>query len=111
MVEVIGAGPKPIPFKNLTTETLANAIEFCLEPRVAAIAQTIGDKIKQENGVRAAVDSFHTHLPRQDMECDLIPGEPAVWKFKKGRRIVKMSKLAALTLKNQGRLHEKHLQR
>ncbi|CAG8067607.1 unnamed protein product [Penicillium salamii] len=111
MIKATGAGPEPIPYKGLTTEKLVNAIAFCLEPTTAAVARRIGDQINRENGVRAAVNSFHAHLPRRDMQCDLIPGEPAVWKFKKGRRIVKMSKIAAFTLKAQGRLQEKHLQR
>ncbi|CAG8384820.1 unnamed protein product [Penicillium salamii] len=111
MVKATGAGPEPIPYKALTTEKLVDAITFCLEPTTAAVARRIGDQINQENGVRAAVNSFHAHLPRRDMECDLIPGEPAVWKFKKGRRIVKLSKIAAFKLKDQGRLQAKHLQR
>ena len=111
MVKATGAGPEPIPYKALNVDNLADAIEFCLEPAVAAVARRIADRINQENGVRAAVNSFHAHLPRQDMECDLIPGEPAVWKFKKGRRVVKMSKMAAFMLRDQGRLQEKHLKR
>ncbi|CAG7921989.1 unnamed protein product [Penicillium olsonii] len=111
MVKATGAGPEPIPYKALNVESLADAIEFCLEPGVAAVARRIGDQINRENGVRAAVNSFHAHLPRQDMECDLIPGEPAVWKFKKGRRVVKISKMAALMLRDRGRLQEKHLKR
>lgn len=110
MIAAAGAGLEPIPHKSLTAESLANAITYCLTPEAASIAQNMADKINQEDGVRAAVKSFHARLPRRDIECDLVPGEPAVWKFRKGRRIVKLSKIAALTLRSQGRLQEKHLQ-
>jgi hypothetical protein len=92
-------------------ENLTNAIQVCLAPETAVVARTIAAKINQEDGVRAAVDSFHARLPYRNMECDLIKGEPAAWKFKKGRRVIKMSKLAAMTLKNHGYLQEKHLKR
>ncbi|KAJ5546567.1 hypothetical protein N7494_004152 [Penicillium frequentans] len=111
MIAAAGAGLEPIPHKRLTVERLADAITYCLTPGAAAAAQVMADRINQEDGVRAAVKSFHAHLPRRDMECDLVPGEPAVWKFKKGRRIVKLSKLAAMVLRNRGCLQEKHLQR
>ncbi|KAJ6006146.1 hypothetical protein N7451_004090 [Penicillium sp. IBT 35674x] len=111
MIAAAGAGLEPIPHKSLTVEKLVDAITYCLTPEAASVAQTMADRINQEDGVRAAVKSFHAHLPRRDIECDLVPGEPAVWQFKKGRRIVKLSKVAALTLRNQGRLQEKHLQR
>lgn len=111
MIAAAGAGLEPIPYKSLTAEKLADAIRYSLTPEAAFVAQKMAARINQEDGVRAAVKSFHAHLPRRDMECDLVPGEPAVWKFKKGRRIVKISKMAALTLRNQGRLQEKFLQR
>jgi len=111
MIAAAGAGLEPIPHKSLTAEKLADAITYCLTPEAASVAQTMANRINQEDGVRAAVKSFYAHLPRRDMECDLLPGEPAVWKFKMGRRIVKLSKVAAMTLRNQGHLQEKHLQR
>jgi hypothetical protein len=45
------------------------------------------------------------------MKCDLIPGEVAVWKLKKGKRIFKLSNSAALILKSEGRFQKKHLRR
>ncbi|KAE8336658.1 hypothetical protein BDV24DRAFT_155031 [Aspergillus arachidicola] len=109
MIAAVGAGPEPIHHKNLTARSLADAITYCLTPQAAAVARDIADRMSQECGVRAAVDSFHAHLPRRKMQCDLIPSEPAVWYFKTGRRIVKLSKVAARTLKYQGRIHGKHL--
>jgi hypothetical protein len=47
------------------------------------------------------VESFHRHLPLEVMQCDLIPGQPAVWTLKSGRKPVKISKLAAEVLVSQ----------
>ncbi|KAJ5499096.1 UDP-glucuronosyl/UDP-glucosyltransferase [Penicillium expansum] len=111
MVATAGAGLDPIPYKSLTAQKLANAISYSFTPRAIAEAQSIAEKIKQESGVRAVVDSFHAHLPQTQMQCDLIPGEAAVWKLKKGKRILKLSNTAALVLKRQGRFQEKHFKR
>ncbi|OQD70782.1 hypothetical protein PENPOL_c001G00121 [Penicillium polonicum] len=111
MVATAGAGLEPIPYKSLTAQKLADAISYSLTPQAIAVAQSIAEKINQESGVRTAVDSFHAHLPRTQMQCDLIPGEVAVWKLKKGNRILKLSNAAALILKRQGRFQEKHLKR
>jgi UDP:flavonoid glycosyltransferase YjiC (YdhE family) len=111
MVAAAGAGLDPIPYKSLTPQKLADAISYCLTPHAVNIAQAIADRIKQESGVRAAVYSFHQHLPQKKMQCDLIPGKVAVWKLKKGKRVLKLSSTAALTLKIQGRFQKKHLRR
>lgn len=111
MVAAAGAGLDPIPYKSLTAQKLAEAISYCLTPHAVTVAQSIAGKIQQESGVRAAVDSFHAHLPQKKMKCDLNPGEVAVWKLKKGKRILKLSNSAALILKNEGRFQKKHLRR
>lgn len=54
-----------------------------------------------EQGVRAAAESFYKQLPREKMQCDLIPNQPAVWTLKSGRKPIKISKLAAEVLVSQ----------
>ncbi|KAJ5826653.1 hypothetical protein N7447_003416 [Penicillium robsamsonii] len=109
MVATAGAGPEPIPFQDLTAAKLADAITYCLTPHANTVAQSIADSMNEESGVSAAVDSFHAHLPQQSMTCDLLPGETAVWKVKRGRKAMKLSATAALVLKREGMLPEKHL--
>ena len=111
MVAAAGAGPKPIPHKTLTANKLADAITYSLSPHVATHARSIAEKIRKESGVRAAVDSFHAHLPRQKMQCNFVPGRPAVWEFRKGKQTVSLSKAAAGILTHRGRLQAKHLKR
>jgi hypothetical protein len=66
-----------------------------------AAAKAIARRMENEEGVRAAVESFHRHLPIEKMQCDLIPDQPAVWTLKSGRKPVKVSKVAAEVLVSQ----------
>jgi hypothetical protein len=93
-----GVGPEPITPRNLTVERLAEAIRFCLTEEALASAKAVGDRMCHENGVRAAVESFHKHLVSEELKCDLIPDQAAVWTCKAGKKRVKLSKLAAETI-------------
>lgn len=57
-----GAGPAPIPHKNLNVQNLSNAIAKALEPSTLERAQTIALKMQEESGVRHGVNSFHRNL-------------------------------------------------
>ncbi|GMH22258.1 hypothetical protein Nepgr_024101 [Nepenthes gracilis] len=58
-----GLGPEPIPISQLSAEALSNAIRFMLQPEVKYRATEIAKLIESEDGVAAAVDAFHRHLP------------------------------------------------
>ncbi|RDX82337.1 Sterol 3-beta-glucosyltransferase UGT80B1 [Mucuna pruriens] len=58
-----GLGPAPIPISQLSLENLSNAIKFMLQPEVKSRAMEIAKLIETEDGVTAAVDAFHRHLP------------------------------------------------
>ncbi|MED6158476.1 hypothetical protein PIB30_033113 [Stylosanthes scabra] len=60
-----GLGPAPIPISQLTLENLSNAIKFMLQPEVKSRAMEVAKLIKEEDGVTAAVDAFHRHLPSE----------------------------------------------
>ena len=109
MVAAAGAGPKPIPFKALTVETLSKAISFCLTPAAAVAAKGIAEKMKAESGVRAAVKSFHDNLPLDSMQCDLFPDQPAVWEYRKRSKKIKLSKLAVDVLAQQSTIEKTRL--
>jgi UDP:flavonoid glycosyltransferase YjiC (YdhE family) len=52
----LGAGPEPIPYKKLTVERLREAIEMGVNnPQMKQNAIELGDKIRTENGIEAAV--------------------------------------------------------
>ncbi|RVW48964.1 Sterol 3-beta-glucosyltransferase UGT80B1 [Vitis vinifera] len=58
-----GLGPAPIPISQLSVETLTDAIQFMLQPEVKSQAMELAKLIENEDGVAAAVDAFHRHLP------------------------------------------------
>ncbi|KAG4433698.1 hypothetical protein IFR05_010807, partial [Cadophora sp. M221] len=108
MVATAGAGPKPIPHASLQSRNLADAMLFCLTPEALIAAEKIAEKMRTEDGVKAAVKSFHANLPHEAMQCDFLPTEAASWSYKQGKTNIQLSKLAAATiLKQSGRLDRK----
>lgn len=111
LVASCGLGPRPIPYRSLTSQNLAEAIQFCLRPEAQSAAHDISKRMSHENGVAAAVDSFHRHLPLNDMRCSALPSKPAVWKLKKSSKPpIYLSKIAAEVLINYHRLKQSDLQ-
>ncbi len=55
----LGVGPKPIPFKKLTAERLAQAISTATtDAQIGHRAAALADKIQQEDGIRKAVETI-----------------------------------------------------
>ena len=98
MVATVGAGPLPIPYKVLSSDKLAEAINFCLTPEAFGAAQRIAVKMRLESGVKTAVDSFHRNLPLDRLKCDILPDQPAAWIYKKSKWPIKLSRIAAQVL-------------
>lgn len=106
MVASAGAGPPPIPFKELCVDKLVDAIQYCLEDDVQSSVQKIAAQVRTEKGVTNAVDSFHRHLPKTNMSCDLLPRNTARWLYqvrlnKAQRRTIKLSDAAVQVLLQQ----------
>lgn len=97
-----GAGPPPIPYKQLTADKLAAAITDALKPETLAKAQELGAKIKEEKGTEEGGKSFHDHLNVDSMRCSLAPHRVAVWRVK--RTQTRLSALAANILASEGLL-------
>jgi len=51
----LGDGPRPIPQKRLTAEKLAVAIRATTDPIMVARASALGERIRTEDGIAAAV--------------------------------------------------------
>ncbi|KAL6506599.1 hypothetical protein OROHE_022431 [Orobanche hederae] len=80
-------GPAPIPISQLSVESLSEAIRFMLQPEVKSRAMELSVCIRNEDGVGAAVDAFHCHLPPEvplptppPSEIDDTPN-PLQWLF------------------------------
>jgi len=62
-VAALGVGPKPIPYRRLSVERLAEAIRIATTDRLMRErAEALGRKIRAEDGVQRAVEAFHSHL-------------------------------------------------
>jgi UDP:flavonoid glycosyltransferase YjiC (YdhE family) len=100
MIYQKGAGPAPIPYKDLTAESLANAILRALQPDVVAQAQELGSHIQKERGNELGAQSFNDKLRPDDLRCSFAPNRVAVWKLK--RHNLQLSALAAALLAEKG---------
>jgi UDP:flavonoid glycosyltransferase YjiC (YdhE family) len=64
-VAELGAGPRPIPFKELTAERLADAIgQAVSDATMRESAGRIGERIRAEDGVGAAIEVLMNHVRR-----------------------------------------------
>lgn len=102
-----GAGPAPIPYKQLTAEKLASAIREALKPGSLQSAQMLGAKIREEEGTEVGGKAFHDHLKVDDLRCSLAPSRVAVWRVKRTK--IRLSALAATVLANEGLLEFSNL--
>ncbi|CAH8356805.1 unnamed protein product [Eruca vesicaria subsp. sativa] len=68
-----GLGPAPIPIAQLSVENLCNSIIFMLQPEVKSRVMELAKVLENEDGVAAAVDAFHRHLPP---ELPLLESSP-----------------------------------
>ena len=102
MVWRAGAGPRPIPNKQLTSENLAIAIDEALKTPVLERAQAMAAKIALEQGTESGARSFHSHLDVESLRCALAPSRAACWRVKRTK--VRLSAFAATVLGNEGLL-------
>lgn len=79
MVAAAGAGPRPVNHKLLNEANVTAGIQKLMAPATRDAAVRISNTMRTENGVKRAVQSFHQHLPKDRLVCDLLPGEPAAW--------------------------------
>ncbi|KAM0283953.1 hypothetical protein ACHAO9_009479 [Fusarium lateritium] len=110
MVAKAGAGPEPIPFKSLDTTNLMKGIQLCLTRDAQNAAKSIASRMRSENGLQNAIYSFYRHLPQQTLFCDILPDQPAVWKYKRKGKVIHISGLAAHILMNHVKIDVKKLE-
>lgn len=99
MVARAGAGPIPIPYKQLTADKLAAAITEALKPETLERAKELGLKIKEEKGTDQGGKSFHDLLDVDSLRCSVAPSRVAVWRLKRTK--TRLSALAAYVLAQQ----------
>lgn len=110
MVAVANAGPGQIPHRTLDAHNLAEAINFCLTKEAQSAASALSAKMASEDGVQAAIKSFHANLPLERLQCDLISNQPAAWTLKTAGKRINVSKLAAEVLMTDMQVRHKDLE-
>ncbi|KAF9871095.1 udp- transferase [Colletotrichum karsti] len=83
MIARAGAGPMPVPFKEMTAETLASSIVFALKPEVQFAVQQMAERIAQEDGAGETAKDIQERLALDGMRCDICPERLATWRHKK----------------------------
>lgn len=107
MIHRAGAGPSPIPYKDLDADKLANQIREALKPETKERAKELAAKIKEETGAKTAAKFFHETKQMQDVGCFLCPDQVAVYRLR--RTNIRLSALATAILIDHGKLHPQHL--
>ncbi|THU98408.1 glycosyltransferase family 1 protein [Dendrothele bispora CBS 962.96] len=107
MIHRAGAGPAPIPHKELNVDNLREAIKFAIGPSAKNAARWMAEQIRNEDGVTRGVESFYRHLPLKNMRCDLDPSRVAVWWSTD--YCLKLSAFAAQTLIEARQLNQNSL--
>lgn len=107
MIHRAGAGPSPIPYKDLDADKLANQIREALKPETKERARELAAKIKEETGTKTAAEYFHETAQMQDAGCFLCPDQVAVYRLR--RTNIRLSALAAAILVDNGKIQPQHL--
>ena len=111
MIGEAGAGAKPVPYKELDSDKLAEGIKQLLTEDAAKAAQKIADSIEKEgDGAQNAVTSFHRSLVlrgQHSMRCSFLEDRVAVWSLKNTN--LRLSALAAELLVERKKITWKQL--
>ncbi|KAG9233029.1 hypothetical protein BJ875DRAFT_465217 [Amylocarpus encephaloides] len=111
MIGKAGAGAQPVPYKDLSSDKLAEGIKQCLTDKAKEEAETIAKDIEAEgDGAKNAVTSFHRSLVlrgERSMRCSILEDQVAVWTLKDTN--LRLSPLAAQLLVEDKKVHWKQL--
>ncbi|KAJ8118746.1 hypothetical protein OPT61_g357 [Boeremia exigua] len=107
MIAKAGAGPVPVPFKQMTAQSLAESITFALKDEVKVAVQHMAESIAEEDGSGNTMRDFEEKLDLDGMRCHLCPERLAIWQDKQTG--THLSGFAAVTLAEQHVLDPKHL--
>ncbi|KAL8935711.1 MAG: hypothetical protein Q9216_005294, partial [Gyalolechia sp. 2 TL-2023] len=102
MVAKAGAGPWPIPYKQLTSENLAAAISEALQPEALRKARRLGSSISTESGAERGAADFQNKIDVDSLRCSVSPGRAAAWRVR--RTNIRLSTFAATVLQREGLL-------
>jgi len=103
MVARAGAGPLPVAYKVLTADKLTECVQLAIAPETSTRAHELAGKMKGEDGVQNASESFQKNLHADAMKCFICPDRVAVWRLRKTN--ILLSSLAASVLVANNRVN------
>lgn len=83
MVAQSGAGPPPVPFNEMTADSLAASISLALKPGLVDRAREMAKDIAQGNGAENTARRFQRLVADDQFQCDICPGRLATWRHTK----------------------------
>ncbi|KAI5459459.1 hypothetical protein BGZ63DRAFT_361259 [Mariannaea sp. PMI_226] len=107
MIARAGAGPTPVPFKDMTAESLAASIKFALKTEVQEAVRDMAEQIAEEDGAGDAAADIQGRLDIDQYRCDLCPERLAIWRHK--RTGARLSGFAVCCLVSRGILDAKEM--
>jgi hypothetical protein len=107
MIAKAGAGPEPIPFKQMTANSLAQSINFALKPEVKLAVAKMATSIAEEDGSEDTVRDFEHKLDIDKMRCHICPERLAIWRDKQTG--AHLSGLAVCVLIKERLVNARHL--
>ncbi|KFZ01301.1 hypothetical protein V500_00816 [Pseudogymnoascus sp. VKM F-4518 (FW-2643)] len=107
MIERAGAGPAPVPYKNLTAKALSTAILKALDPSTVGNAKKLGEALLSDEGAIEGAKKFHDMLDLDNQRCLVSPERVAVARVR--RTNIRLSALAAIVLADEGLLKATNL--
>jgi hypothetical protein len=99
MIARAGAGPEPIPYKQLTADNLAAAMVEALEPTTVMNAKRLSEGLAEDRGPSTGAQSFHNMLDLDKHRCMVCPTRAAAARVK--RTNIRLSPLAAIVLADE----------
>jgi len=103
MVARAGAGPMPVAYKILNADKLTECVKLAIAPVISTRAHELAAKMKGEDGVQNASESFQKSLHADAMKCFICSDRAAVWRLRKTN--ILLSSLAASVLVANNRMN------
>jgi hypothetical protein len=89
-------------------DKLVEAINYAMSSGAIDSARILAQKMQRESGVDTAVESFYRWLPTEQLQCHIIPNQPARWSLERHKKQIKLSDaaVAALIAESKIKLNE-----
>ncbi|RAK96845.1 glycosyltransferase [Aspergillus ibericus CBS 121593] len=100
-ISKIGAAAAPLLAKMLSSESLSQAIAFCLRPDIQQSTQAVRNRVIEENGLDTTIQSFYRWLPSPIQKCSITQQDLAMYHIWNKPSIIISPEAAAVLLEER----------